>query len=121
MSQDSEGFCLLRIKEIVPEDRGVYTAKAINQLGEAKCFSQLIVKSPVTLESLETHATQSQLMTSEERPAFKELFSDVVVNEGSSAKFECIVTGKPAPKVIILFYTPLNNMVIFYSITLNKI
>ncbi|CAH1395285.1 unnamed protein product [Nezara viridula] len=99
MSQDAEGLCLLKIKDIKPEDRGVYTAKAINQLGEAKCFSQLIVKTPVTLESLETQASQTQHMTPEERPAFKELFSDVVVTEGSSAKFECIVTGKPTPKV----------------------
>ncbi|XP_066905382.1 uncharacterized protein [Halyomorpha halys] len=98
MSQDAEGLCLLKIKDIKPEDRGVYTAKATNQLGEAKCFSQLIVKTPVTLESLETQA-QTQHMASEERPAFKELFSDMVVTEGSSAKFECIVTGKPTPKV----------------------
>lgn len=101
MSQDAEGLCLLKIKDIKPEDRGVYTAKATNQLGEAKCFSQLIVKTPVTLESLETQASQTQHMASEERPAFKELFSDIVVTEGSSAKFECIVTGKPTPKVNI--------------------
>lgn len=100
MSQDSEGGCFLKIKDVIAEDRGVYTAKATNQLGEAKCFSHLIVKSPVTLESLESHSASSQLSTAEERPAFAELFTDLVVAEGMPAKFECIVTGKPTPKVV---------------------
>jgi hypothetical protein len=34
-----------------------------------------------------------------EKPVFIETFSDVEVFAGESVKFECIVVGKPAPKV----------------------
>lgn len=33
------------------------------------------------------------------QPTFKETFGDRKVAEGVSTKFECIVTGKPSPKV----------------------
>jgi len=33
------------------------------------------------------------------RPTFKETFQDRKIVEGVSTKFECIVIGKPSPKV----------------------
>lgn len=32
-------------------------------------------------------------------PAFQELFADRTVNENDTTKFECVITGKPVPKV----------------------
>lgn len=41
----SDGTIRLEIGSVRPEDKGVYTVKAVNSSGDAKCFSQLIVKS----------------------------------------------------------------------------
>jgi hypothetical protein len=101
MIQDSDGNCSLKIMGVLPEDKGVYTAKATNQQGEAKCFAQLIVKTPVTLDSVS--APPQQIEEKHIPPAFTELFSDRAVAEGESTKFECIVTGKPTPKVSYSF------------------
>lgn len=34
-------------------------------------------------------------------PSFKEIFSDTFVTSGNTTKFECIVAGKPTPKVSV--------------------
>lgn len=97
-SHDTEGNVRLQIEQVVPDDKGVYTVKASNPLGDAKCFSQLIVKS--------LRPTEPVKMVHEEpkfAPAFKELFADRSCFEEQSTKFECIVTGKPSPKVRWLF------------------
>lgn len=80
----------------VPEDKGLYTARAVNSVGEAKCFSHVIVKS---LSSRETKTSEVHLEDKFEYPSFAELFTDQIIYEGAPAKFECIVRGKPAPKV----------------------
>lgn len=47
-------------------------------------------------------------------PVFKQKFDDrtVVTDESSSTKFECIVTGKPSPKVrnLELYFVKDNNL-----------
>jgi len=80
----------------MPEDKGNYVAKATNIHGEAKAFSRLVVKS------LGDFKRNEELIQMEEKliqPTFKETFQDRKVVEGTSTKFECIVTGKPSPKV----------------------
>lgn len=98
-SQDAEGTVKLEIEHVVPDDKGVYTVKASNALGDAKCFSQLIVKS------LRSPPEVARITHEEAKiaPAFKELFADRSCFEEQSTKFECIVTGKPAPKIRWLF------------------
>lgn len=81
----------------------MYTAKATNPLGEAKCFAHLIVKGAANLAT----ATEVADIMPEERPVstmpcFTELFADRTVVDGNTTKFECIVTGKPTPKVMTL-------------------
>ncbi|XP_024080936.1 titin isoform X2 [Cimex lectularius] len=94
MSQDMEGHCLLKVSNVTNEDKGVYTARAANQQGEVKCFSHLTVKTPLTLESIKPQAEEATCA-----PYFTELFADTSVPEGGATKFECIVSGKPTPKV----------------------
>lgn len=93
---DDEGNVKLEIKAVNPEDKGVYTVKAVNSLGECKCFAQLIVKSSKPSENVKHEEVKLP-------PEFKETFSDRVAVEESSTKFECIVSGKPAPRAKWLF------------------
>nr|XP_029725941.1 muscle M-line assembly protein unc-89-like isoform X7 [Aedes albopictus] len=91
-----DGVVKLVIEQVFPDDKGVYTAKAFNPSGEAKCFSNLIVKS---INALETDSVPAFLSNSVVCPTFKELFADRVVKLHESTKFECIVVGKPQPKI----------------------
>lgn len=93
MIEQEDGTIILVIESVTADDRGVYTARASNSLGEAKCFSNLIVKSALS-ESKSVELADKQVP-----PVFKEQFSDQFVAPGEAIKFECIVTGRPAPKV----------------------
>lgn len=94
-----DGTVKLVINNVSNADKGVYTVKASNSCGDAKCFSHLIVKqvnAPVT----DAQPTADEKLVC---PTFKELFTDKMVQFEDSVKFECIVVGKPTPKVKWLF------------------
>ncbi|XP_015607040.1 titin isoform X3 [Cephus cinctus] len=100
MNYQDDGTGTLRISRTIPEDKGNYIAKATNHLGEAKAFAHLIVKS------LSDFQIKEEIVKMEEKlipPTFKERFLDRTVPEGTAIKFECIVTGKPNPKIQWLF------------------
>jgi hypothetical protein len=86
----------LTIPEVLPEHKGVYTVKAHNTCGEAKCFASLIVK---TISAPEIKPRTAEVQGKHTAPAFQELFADRTVNENDTTKFECVITGKPVPKV----------------------
>lgn len=98
MTHDETGNCTLKISSTTVEDKGNYVAKAINLIGEAKAIARLVVK-PASNESFK----REELIPMEEKfvaPSFEEVFEDRrVVLPGVSTKFECIVHGKPTPKV----------------------
>lgn len=94
---NEEGTFKLEIEHVRPEDKGVYTVKASNAAGEAKCFAQLIVKSSKLSETAKPYEEVKSA------PIFKELFNDRVAFADTPTKFECIVVGKPTPKVKWLF------------------
>lgn len=98
MEQEPGGLLTLTINPVTGDDKGVYTAKATNALGEAKCFAHLIVKSAANLAT-SSSASDVRLEERGTVPAFTELFADREVFDGEPTKFECIVTGKPTPKV----------------------
>lgn len=97
ITHDGQGNAKLEIDKVLPEDRGVYTVKASNPSGDAKCFAQLIVKSQKIPEAAKPFE-EAKIA-----PAFKEKFLDQSAIENNAIKFECVVTGKPAPKVTWLF------------------
>jgi hypothetical protein len=99
MNQDEEGNVSLTIPEVSPNNKGVYTVKAHNSYGEAKCFANLIVK---TISSPEIKSKVMEIQEKPIAPAFQQLFADRTVNENDTTKFECVVTGKPVPKVSIV-------------------
>lgn len=92
-----DGTLKLIIRNVLPDDKGVYTVKATNSTGVAKCFSHLIVKS--TANSSDTQVFQPEPEDKQVCPTFKELFADRCVSFEDSTKFECIVYGKPTPKI----------------------
>ncbi|KAF4518527.1 hypothetical protein B566_EDAN004271 [Ephemera danica] len=65
-------------------DKGVYTAKASNSLGDAKCFATLIVRSHQETPELQRKEKQ-------EAPYFTETLIDRTVIDGDTVRFECIV------------------------------
>uniref|UniRef100_A0A4Y0BLD6 Ig-like domain-containing protein n=1 Tax=Anopheles funestus TaxID=62324 RepID=A0A4Y0BLD6_ANOFN len=93
-----DGVVKLIIERVLPDDKGVYTVKAANVSGEAKCFSNLIVKT-VNAPEFEAVSTPAFLTESLVCPTFRELFADRVVRQHEPTKFECIVIGKPQPKI----------------------
>lgn len=107
-TENEDGTIKLIIKNALPDDKGVYAVKAINSTGIAKCFSHLIVKSTANGQSTDSQIFKTDITTAEPQekqqqqlvcPTFKELFADRSVNYGDSTKFECIVYGKPTPKI----------------------
>lgn len=106
ISSDEDGTATLHIHNALPIDKGQYTVRAINKAGEAKCFSHVIVKA---ISKFDTAAKSSidevHFEEKLEKPIFIETFSEKVnIFTGESIKFECIVVGKPTPKVNIYFY-----------------
>lgn len=90
-----DGTLKLIIRNVLPDDKGVYTVKATNTTGAAKCFSSLIVKSTANSgEARQVEPEDKQIC-----PTFKELFADRSVDFEEPTKFECIVYGKPTPKI----------------------
>lgn len=95
-----DGLVRLTIQNVSQADKGVYTVKATNSCGDAKCFSHLIVKTVNANDVLKQREHPAEIMMC---PTFKELFADIAVGIDETAKFECIVVGKPAPKIKWLF------------------
>lgn len=92
-----DGTLKLIIASARPDDKGVYTVKATNSTGVAKCFSHLIVKSS-SKNGVDLHtpkAVEDKLIC----PTFKQLFADQCIGFEETAKFECIIVGKPTPKI----------------------
>ena len=86
----------MEISSTIPKDKGNYVAKAINIHGEAKAFARLVVKSLGDFKRNEKFIQMEEKLI---QPTFKETFQDRKILEGVSTKFECIVIGKPSPKV----------------------
>ncbi|XP_014485705.1 PREDICTED: uncharacterized protein LOC106750117 isoform X2 [Dinoponera quadriceps] len=100
IEEKEDGTRILKISSTKPEDKGNYVAKAVNIHGEAKAFARLVVRS------LGDFKRNEEFVRMEEKlilPTFKEVFEDRRVPEGVSTKFECIVSGKPSPKIQWLF------------------
>lgn len=99
IKQKEDGTGILKILSAIPEDRGNYVVKAINIHGEAKAFARLVVRSLGDFRRKEEFVQMEEKLIA---PTFKERFDDRRVLEGVSTKFECIVLGKPSPKVIYI-------------------
>ncbi|KAK3083136.1 hypothetical protein FSP39_014900 [Pinctada imbricata] len=106
----------LTIPEAFEEDSGTYMVKAVNMVGEAKCYAKLSVKSiPEPMEAEEVMRMKRVVETKESKvlvqrdvheqspPEFQRLFQDKAVNAGEPVTFDCTITGTPKPKVTWFF------------------
>ncbi|KAL6255449.1 hypothetical protein P5V15_013784 [Pogonomyrmex californicus] len=100
IEEREDGTAFLKISPTVPEDKGNYVAKVTNVHGEAKAFARLVVKSLGDFKRNEEFIQMEEKLI---QPTFKETFQDRRILEGVTTKFECIVTGKPSPKIQWLF------------------
>lgn len=96
ITHDETGTCILTISPTTLEDKGNYVAKATNLHGEAKAIARLVVK-PIT--SANQSMSMLQMLKKLVPPTFEEVFADTKVGQGGFARFECIIHGKPTPKV----------------------
>ncbi|XP_043070164.1 uncharacterized protein [Drosophila bipectinata] len=98
-SDAESGIFKLLLNNVSADDKGVYTVKVSNPAGDAKCFSHLIVKSVNAPEIRRSSQSSVEIVDRHQCPEFKELFSDKQGQIDDVVKFECIVKGKPTPKV----------------------
>lgn len=85
------GVASLTIEETFVEDTAVYTLRAENKAGVAESSAQLIVKSRSEMGS---QAEENY------KPRFIRQLRNLTVNEGETARMDCVVVGHPEPKVI---------------------
>ncbi|XP_014601997.1 PREDICTED: uncharacterized protein LOC106785786 isoform X2 [Polistes canadensis] len=100
IKEKEDGTITLKILSTIPEDKGNYVVKATNISGEAKAFARLVVRSLTDFRKKEEFVKMEEKLIA---PSFKEKFINRIVPEGVSTKFECIVIGKPVPKIQWLF------------------
>ncbi|XP_015171223.1 PREDICTED: titin isoform X2 [Polistes dominula] len=100
IKEKEDGTITLKILSTIPEDKGNYVVKATNISGEAKAFARLVVRSLTDFRKKEEFVKMEEKLIA---PSFKERFINRFVPEGVSTKFECIVVGKPVPKIQWLF------------------
>ncbi|XP_019626721.1 PREDICTED: muscle M-line assembly protein unc-89-like [Branchiostoma belcheri] len=86
----SEGeYYVLNISEAFPEDAGTYKVVAVNPAGEDQCAADLAVEKAVT----------EAVKPAQVSPAFIKDLQNQTTPEGSSARFDCRIQGKPDPTV----------------------
>nr|XP_037866814.1 obscurin isoform X5 [Bombyx mori] len=86
IKRDGDAACLY-VRDIGPDDAGVYKCVAKNREGEAECQA--------SLEVVDKIARQQKV----EPPSFLKKIGDIEVLRGMSAKFTACATGSPEPDV----------------------
>ncbi|XP_077997324.1 muscle M-line assembly protein unc-89-like [Glandiceps talaboti] len=101
MDFEDNGTCSLIVTDVTVDDDAEYTVKAVNSAGEISCTAELIVEGDESDEEGKRSALRKRVTIKPKKrpPVFKTKIEDIVTFEGTSVKFECIVSGSPQPDV----------------------
>ncbi|XP_076459478.1 uncharacterized protein LOC143292788 isoform X2 [Babylonia areolata] len=87
----------LILKEVIPDNAGVYTCKAVNAAGDASCAVELAVKE--IPKEPRRRAAEAEEVEYSFPPTFTRRLLDQRVAPGRTARFECLMLGIPLPDV----------------------
>ncbi|XP_070188406.1 obscurin-like isoform X2 [Littorina saxatilis] len=89
----------LILREVIPDNAGVYTCKAVNAAGDASCAVELSVKE-LPKEPKRGRAPEEEEADYSFPPTFTRRLLDQRVAPGHTARFECLMLGIPLPDVV---------------------
>lgn len=75
----------LKIRDVQPEDAGVYAIRLINEMGVKESQAKLTVREDPDKRKV--------------APEFQQVIEDKTVDEGDTVKFKVLCTGDPEPEV----------------------
>lgn len=93
---DGARTCLI-ITKAFPEDAGSYTVTASNEIGKATVTCTVSVKGRLLHETSESDFVFSD--TEPMVPKFQLSLQDLKIQEGQSARLDCVIVGQPEPEV----------------------
>lgn len=104
---DEDNVCTLIIREVFPEDAGLFTIVAKNAAGFASSSAQLVVEAPLSDHGSE--GTYSRRSISRESsvcelldgipPTFAARPRTAIVDEGATVELECRLVAVPEPEI----------------------
>lgn len=101
------------IVEAFPKDAGCYTVTAKNEAGEA------IVSCTVSVKGRLPHETsESDFVCSDAEPTvpkFQLPLRDLKIQEGRSARLDCVIVGQPEPEVNFLPFLGFISIIFFMN------
>jgi len=90
----------LIILECSPADVARYECVAINQAGEARCEGDVTIAGGASSTSTASaSASSAEVKGAATAPTIIEKMKALIVNEGQSATFSCLINAQPAPQV----------------------
>ncbi|ESO99781.1 hypothetical protein LOTGIDRAFT_141654 [Lottia gigantea] len=111
-----DNMSVLKIRVTLPEDTGYYTVLAVNSVGKATTSAQLYVDKLGNIDAtsfMEPESLKKMLKRGKKgkvsddggvfdapaAPQFKKIPDDLTASEGTTVRFDCLVTGRPAPEL----------------------
>lgn len=85
------------ITEALPKDAGIYTVTASNEIGKATASCTVSVKGRLLHDTSESDFVCSD--TESIVPKFQLPLRDLKIQEGRSARLDCVIVGQPEPEV----------------------
>ncbi|KAM7017100.1 myosin light chain kinase, smooth muscle isoform 2-T2 [Passerculus sandwichensis] len=95
-----DGVAKLTVQDALPEDDGIYTCLAENNIGQASCSAQVTVKEKKSSKKAEN--AQATKLNKTFAPIFLQGLTDLKVMDGSQVIMTVEVSANPSPEIIWL-------------------
>uniref|UniRef100_A0A8B9GFU4 Myosin light chain kinase, smooth muscle n=2 Tax=Amazona collaria TaxID=241587 RepID=A0A8B9GFU4_9PSIT len=95
-----DGVAKLTVQDALPEDDGIYTCLAENNMGQASCSAQVTVKEKKSSKNRES--AQAAKLNKAFAPIFHKGLTDLKVMDGSQVIMTVEVSANPPPEIIWL-------------------